>query len=151
MTIKYEANENTGLIGEPPPTQPKATLSEPTRLLFYIAVRSHTLAELFGIVHDGESDDIWWFKFLPVARPWLIPHPLRQNELSFVAATFAEKLNRGCSKGQRYMIQFILNVWNPGLAQTHLAWHFDLFAAMNTLDSGNREAICWWLRAQIWP
>ena len=127
-----------------------ATLSQPTHLLFHIASRSHTLAEIFGVEMCGEFPGEA-LRFLPIARPWLIPHPVGKDELSFDAEAFGQKLCGGCSKGQRYMIQFILNVWNPGLASTHLAWHFDLFAALNTLDSGNRDAIGWWLKNPLWP
>jgi len=129
---------------------PKATLSKPTQLLFHIAARSHTLAELFGvnqIFPDVSSPGVLQFESIP--RPWLVPHPIHPDEYSFDPEKFAERL-RGCSSGQRYMILWILNVWNPGLAASK-GWHFDLFKCLDSLDADNREAIMWWFKNPIWP
>jgi len=60
---------------------PKATLSKPTQLLFHIAARSHTLAELFGvnqIFPDVSSPGVLQFESIP--RPWLVPHPIHPDE-----------------------------------------------------------------------
>jgi len=48
------------------------------------------------------------------------------------------------------MAVWLLNVWNPSYAKSK-KWNFDLFAALANLDSGNRQAICDWLKNPIWP
>lgn len=131
------------------PNAPKATLTKETALLFHIAASSHTLAELFG-VEDKPLDDLHPLKFYAVARSWLTPHPVRRTEYTFDADLFAQKLNTGCSDGQRFMILFILNVWNPAYARRQ-GWQFDLFTALNTLDEQNRVAIAQWMEHPVWP
>ncbi len=125
----------------------KATLSNPTRLLFHIAAHSHTLRETFGIeIEDRESDKI---RIVNISRPWLVSHPVRRDEYTFDPAKFA-KLLEGCSDGQRHMFLWILNVWNENYAKSK-GWQFDLFKALNTLDGENRQAIAWWLKRPVWP
>jgi len=137
----------------PPPTKakPSAHLDTATSLLFRIAARSHSLAEVFGVEQistsrEGEEPDL---KFYSTSRPWLDPHPRDPQELSFNPMKFARQMDV-CSDGQRHMIRFILNVWNSGLAKEK-KWNFDLFQALSTLDEGNRQAIVWWLERPIWP
>jgi hypothetical protein len=134
---------------------PKAVLSTATSMLFHVAARSHTLAELFGIEPlprkmAGEEPRLTLYQR---DRPWLTPHPRRDNDgreqLTFDPDKFARKLD-ACSTGTHHMILFILNVWNSGYAGTK-GWHFDLFKALNSLDDGNRQAIAWWLHRPIWP
>ena len=125
----------------------KATLSEPTRLLFHVAARSHTLRETFGIeIEDWENYKI---SFAGIPRPWLVPHPIRRDEFSFDPDMFATRL-LACSDGQRHMFLWILNVWNESYACSK-GWQFDLFKALNTLDAENRQAIAWWLEHPVWP
>ncbi len=125
----------------------KASLSNPTRVLFHIAAHSHTLRETFGIeVEDLENCKI---SFASIPRPWLIPHPIRRDEYSFDPDKFATHL-QACSDGQRHMFLWILNVWNENYAKSK-GWQFDLFEALNTLDAENRQAIAWWLQNPVWP
>ena len=128
-----------------------AHLSSATNLLFHIAARSHTLAEIFGVepistLDRSAAEPPLVFRSVP--RPWLDPHPRDAAELTFNPQKFAKKLT-ACSDGQRYMMLWILNVWNPGFARTR--WKFDLFQALGTLDGDNVAAICWWLERPIWP
>jgi hypothetical protein len=133
----------------------KATLSTATSLLFHIAARSHTLAELFGIERlpleiAGEEPKITFYQR---ERPWLTQHPRKSGDgrvqLTFDPDRFAGQLGV-CSSGTRHMILFILNVWNPGYAKSK-GWDFNLFDALNSLDEGNRQAIAWWLHRPLWP
>ena len=129
---------------------PKATLHKNTSLLFHIAARSHTLAEMFGIERDREFPEER-IKFHSIDRPWLVPHFKHQGDvLAFDPDKFAKRYLGRCSDGQEHMVRFILNVWNPSYAQSK-GWTFDLFKAMNTLDQGNRQAIAWWLEHPLWP
>lgn len=134
------------------PAAPKATLSKQTSLLFHIAAKSHTLADMFGVeqveVPDSEPPRFKG-RLFSIARPWLEPHPGNPNEYTFSADKFAERLD-ACSKGERHMKLFILNVWNPTLASSR-GWTFDMFKAMNVLDANNRAAIAWWLAHPIYP
>lgn len=158
--------------------KPKATLSEPTRLLFWLAAKSHTLAEQFGIeiqheptfrcgtCHaDSRAEEDCpkcgskvveptgvhkeKLKFHPQARPWLKAHPNRPNELTFDPDLYAKTLE-ACSDGQRHMRLFILNVWNPHYARSK-GWTFDLFKAVRVLDGNNLEAVADIIRHPVWP
>jgi len=124
----------------------KATLSKATSLLFHIAAKSHTLRDMFGIELNPDSEG---FRYLSIERPWLEPHPVRKNEYTFSADTFARRLD-ACSTGEQHMMLFILNVWNPAYAKSK-GWQFDLFRALDSLDPGNRDAIAWFLHHPIWP
>lgn len=132
-----------------PSESAKATLSTATALLFHIAARSHSLAEMFGLEHipSRSTDDN--LTFFAIQRPWLDRHPKDHLIFTFNADKFASRLH-ACSDGQRHMILWILNVWNPGYARSQ-GWHFDFFKALGTLDQGNREAIRWWMQSPVWP
>lgn len=136
------------------PCLPRATLSTATALLFHIAATSHTLAELFAIEHDPESlNGTNKLKLYNQPRPWLDKHP-RNHEPETILYTFdpdkfAARLDQ-CSTGQRHMILWILNVWNPGYARSK-GWTFDLFSALDSLDQSNREAISKWMERPIFP
>ena len=133
-------------------TEPaKATLSEPTRILFQIASRSHTWCELLGIEVIERGDVVNKLRYQIMPRSWLVPHPTRMNELSFDPDIFAKRLAGGMSDGERHMSLFLLNVWNPGYARQQKGWNFDLFAALRQLDGGNCAAIAWFLHCPIWP
>jgi hypothetical protein len=125
----------------------KASLSNPTRILFHIAAHSHTLRETFGI--EFEEPENGKFTFASIPRPWLIPHPIRQDEYTFDPDRFATLL-QACSDGQRHMFLWILNVWNESYAKSK-GWQFDMFKAINSLDKGNRDAIARWLQHPVWP
>jgi len=84
-----------------------------------------------------------------IHRAWLVKRYADSMELNFDPDLFF-KLNRNCSDGEFYMVLFLLNVWNPSYAATK-KHKFDLFAALNSLDEGNRQAICDWLQHPIWP
>lgn len=127
------------------PEKLKLVLGEAARSLFHIAANSHTLRDLMGIEQTG----LGTFKILPVARPWLTPHPLRANEFSFDPDRF-RKCNRSLSDGENDMVLWLLNVWNPDCAKLK-KWDFDLFAAIGRLDSDNRQAIADWLSNPVWP
>jgi len=131
---------------------PKVTLSKPTQLLFWLAARSHSLAEQFGveIVHDDDGKER--LKIFPRSRPWLTPvHPSRPNELTFNPEVYAKSLS-DCSEYTEHMRRFILNVWmrNPTYAKQK-GWDFDLFKAVRGLDSNNLDAIAFILRFPQWP
>ena len=130
-----------------------AQLSKATALLFHIAARSHSLAEMFGVEHiPGDpmpSRGSTALTFFAVQRPWLDRHPKDSLTLTFNADKFASRLD-ACSDGQRHMILWILNVWNPGYARSQ-GWDFDFFKALGTLDQDNREAIRWWMQIPVWP
>ena len=138
----------------PLPITPRATLSTATALLFHIAATSHTLAELFAIEHDPDSlNGTNQLKLHHQPRPWLDKHP-RQHEPATILYTFdpdkfAARLDH-CSTGQRHMILWILNVWNPNYARSK-GWTFDLFSALDSLDQSNREAIAKWMERPIFP
>lgn len=135
----------------PTDPKPKAQLSTATALLFHIAARSHSLAELFGVeqMSTDRGEDEPKLHFYNVPRPWLAAHPTDRNYYTFDPDKFAARLDY-VSKGQRHMMLWILNVWNSTYAERQ-GWHFDLFKALNTLDEGNRHAICWFLENPIWP
>ena len=127
---------------------PKKTINQPTQLLIYIAARSPTLREFFGIeIIDWE---VYKFQFTEIRRPWMISTPEMPTELRFDPDIFALRLNSCRGAGQRWMVLWILNVWNPGDAQRK-GWEFDLFRALSSLDSENRDAIAWWLDDPRWP
>ena len=133
-----------------PPIEPtKATLSEATRLLFQVASRSHTLRDLFGIEVIEHGDVINKLRYLVRHRDYLFEHPTRKNELSFDPDIFAKRLTK-VSDGERHMILFILNVWNPHYAPDK-GWQFDLFKALGTLDSQNAESVARFIERPIWP
>jgi hypothetical protein len=168
---------NTNTTQTSPPTSAK--LSEPAKLLFWLAAKSHTLADQFGIEVREEQcfrcgscradllraeqdcpkcgskvavptgDVRERMKFLPRPRPWLTAHQTHPNELTFDPDLYAETLHQ-CSDGENYMRLFILNVWNPSYARTK-GWTFDLFAATRVLDQNNLEAIGEIIRHPTWP
>lgn len=121
------------------------TLGTATKLLFHIAARSHCLAEQFGI--ELQDDDT--LKFLDVPRPWLQPRYPGATELSFDPDLYA-KTRHQCSTYTAHMRLWILNVWNPSYARSK-KWKFDLMEAAGGLDSGNLNAIAWWLKHPLWP
>jgi hypothetical protein len=126
-----------------------ATLSEATRILFFIAARSHTLAQIFGV--SVNPDDDCKLVFHRIGRPWLVPHSVRKTEYTFDPDVFAERwIEGGASTGDRHMALWILNVWNSGHARSK-GWTFDLFKALDSLDDNNRSAIGWHLAHPIWP
>lgn len=116
-------------------------------MLFSVAVRSHTLAEMFGIRTDEEHPTK--IQFLHKHRPWLVPHCCNPCEVTFEPDLF-HKQWRGSSPAEYLMVLFILNVWNHGWA-FEKGWTFDMFEAAGRLDSENRAAISVWLRDPIWP
>jgi hypothetical protein len=102
-----------------------------------------------GITHE-ETEDGESVGFIPNhPRPWLVAHPVHKEELSFDPDRFASTLDY-CSKGDRFCRLFLLHVWNHHYAQAQ-GWEFDLFAAVNRLDSGNLEFIAAAIRTPIWP
>lgn len=131
------------------PARPKKTVTDPTRTLLFLAARIRALREHMGIglerTEHGER-----LEFKPGwPRPWLKPHPVRPEELTFDPDTFAFTVN-DCSDGERWCRLFILNVWNRGYAQDR-GWQFDLFKAAHVLDSGNMRGICEVLQSNPWP
>lgn len=135
-------------ITEPaqPATQ-KAKLTKATYLLFYIAARSHVLAEQFGVdLISPDSESVEPLKFHTMPRPWLI---LERGEYTFDADRYALTVD-DCSTYTRHMRLFILNVWNPGYARSK-GWTFDLFQALRGLDDNNSRAIAWFVKQQVWP
>ncbi len=117
-------------------------------MLFRIAAPSHTLRGFMGIELD-HSSVVSKIKIVTCVRPWLKAHILRPNDLSFDPDAFF-KLTRSCSEGERHMVLWLLNVWNPSYAKNK-KWHFDLFDALGGLDSENRSAIVVWLNNPQWP
>jgi hypothetical protein len=124
------------------------TLNKPTQILFQIAVHSHTLRQYFGVqVVDWDNHKL---SLTNIPRPWLVvEHPSRPYVYCCDSDKFSVYL-RNCSPGQRHMFLWILNVWNPGYAKSK-GWDFDLFDALCSLDSQNREAIASWSCDPIWP
>src|SRR4051812_18295052 len=115
--------------------KPKTTLSEPTKMLFHVAVMIPCLQYFMGI-EQTETGDV---RFLSKPRPWLVSHPVHKEELSFDPDIFAQMLGK-CSSGERHCMLFILNVWNPGYAKDK-GWQFDLFKAFDSLDYENLEGM----------
>ena len=127
---------------------PKITIHQPTQLLFYVAAHSPTLREFFGIeITDWVSNK---FQLTDIRRPWLISDPETPTECRFDADTFALRLRTCGAERQRWMVLWILNVWSPGESKRK-GWEFDLFSALVSLDSENRQAIAWWLDNPLWP
>lgn len=124
---------------------PKKPLSDPTIKLFFVASQIPCLARFMGIEPKEEGG----LHLFTMPRPWLVPHELRSNELTFDPDKFAEKLGK-CSSGEHHCILFILNVWNPGYAK-HQGWQFDLFKAFDSLDYENLEGMAQFLKRPIWP
>jgi hypothetical protein len=128
-------------------TEPaKQKLSTATSKLFSVAVTIPVLRPIMGIEPSQDDSKIIFWK---MSRPWLIPHPLDKNELTFDADLFAQKLGK-CSSGENHCILFLLNVWNDGYARQK-DWHFDLFKSLNTLSEDNRNGIAEFLQNPIWP
>jgi hypothetical protein len=125
--------------------KPKATLSSETRLLFFIAARSHNLAEQFGV----ELKDGGGLTLHNIPRPWLVPKFDGSREFTFNPDCYAATLD-DCSDYTRHMRLWILNVWNPHYAKKR-GWTFDLFAALRGLDSGNVDAIAHHMKLRAWP
>lgn len=56
----------------------------------------------------------------------------------------------GASHGERLCALFVLNVWNPGYANSQ-EWDFDLIEFVGSADSGNRKALLNWIANPVWP
>jgi hypothetical protein len=54
------------------------------------------------------------------------------------------------STGETLCALFILNVWNPGYADSK-GWTFNLFDFMGCADPGNRRALLDWMTKPYWP
>ncbi len=137
---------------------PKATLCDAARLLMFIAAKSHSLADYMGLelIEDTAEPETHQpgtmrLRYLPgVHRPWLIPKYVDDpTVLTFDPDKFAKTRNQ-CSDGETFMRLWLLNVWNPNFA-AQKGWKFDLFKALNTLDSGNRDCIAEWMMNPVWP
>lgn len=146
MTATSEAPQ---LPPTPAAIQPKATLTEPTKILFFIAARSHTLAEQFGVELITRADGSEALRFYSVPRPWLVPSPMDPAELTFDSNAYAETLD-ACSTYARHLRLFILNCWNPTAAKAK-GWHFDFFAALRGMDPSNAAGIAHFTTMQVWP
>lgn len=133
---------------------PAATLSTATGLLFHIAATSHTLADLFGVEHIPDLLEAGVkLKIYQRPRPWLDQHPRHTDPatvlMTFDPDKFAARLDH-YSAGERHMMLWILNVWNPHYARSK-GWTFDLFKALDSLDQANRQAIATWMERPIFP
>ena len=128
-----------------------ATISSATKRLLFIAARSHSLRDQMGIDlrHDEENDREFLFFRPGVSRPWLVPKYAGSTELTFEPDIYAKTLGC-CSDGENWMRLWILNVWNPGAAESK-GWHFDFFKALRVLDSRNLAAIAWLCENPILP
>jgi hypothetical protein len=71
-------------------------------------------------------------------------HPDRFDADEFHAMT------RGWSTGERHLAMFILNVWNPGYAESK-GWNFDFIAFVAMADGENKEALAGWLQHPYFP
>lgn len=134
------------------PETPKATMNKATTLLFYIASDSHTLRSIMGIELCDEvipDTNRRKLKYLNIQRHWLVREYADGHTYRFDPDNFF-KITKACSDGEAHMILWLLNVWNPHYAKSKRR-NFDLFQALNTLDSGNRQCIADWLQNPIWP
>jgi len=121
--------------------KPKATLSKPTELLFWLAARSHSLAEQFGVQlideqtfrcgtchadlpHADEdcpkcgskvAEPTGAFKerlkIFPQPRPWLTPVHPSRPNELTFNPEVYAKSLSDCSEYTEHMRRFILNVW----------------------------------------
>jgi hypothetical protein len=131
-----------------------AKLNTATSLLFHIAARSPLLAREFGVQPISTCRDIEEprLQFEDRRREFIVTEEgseVGSETLRFDADIFARRLD-GCSSGERAMYLFILNVWNSGYAKEK-GWHFDLFKALDSLDSENTAMIAWFLERPVWP
>ena len=115
-------------------------------MLCWIAVQSPALARMMGLelINDGQQ-----MRFVKMPRRWLCPHPVRSDEVTFNPEGFAQSLGV-VSSGERHMMLWLLNVWNPTYAKSN-GWQFDLFEAMHCLDSSNMSAITQWISSPVFP
>ncbi|MGD0814301.1 MAG: hypothetical protein ABSA83_11910 [Verrucomicrobiota bacterium] len=54
------------------------------------------------------------------------------------------------STGETLCGLFVLNVWNPGYAESR-GWTFNMLDFAGTADAGNRAALIHWLERPVWP
>jgi hypothetical protein len=76
-------------------------------------------------------------------RPWLA------RTTRFDADEF-HSLFDCASTGEIHCALFVLNVWNPGYAESK-GWIFELFAFLGCADDGNRRALLNWIARPYWP
>jgi hypothetical protein len=139
---------NTETSNEPTAATPapaKETLSDATKLLFWLVINSRLLSRQFGIELSADGKKLNCTK---VPRPWLTKRP-GGNELNFDPDLYAKTLEFK-SHGERLMGFFILNIWSPSGAKQK-GWTFDIFEAARVLDAENLEAIATILQAPSWP
>ena len=60
-----------------------------------------------------------------------------------------ESAFEGSSHGERCVIQFLLNVWDPGNAWA--CGKFDAIDAVSVWDDRQREAFLFWVNDPWWP
>ena len=126
-------------------TAPRFSLSEPTKQLLRLAAAVPVLSRKMRVEVSDDGKSLSGFG----KPPWLQPHPLRQEELTFDAPKFTYEIGVW-SDGEHHAAIWLLNVWNPGWAKTE-GHRFDLFAAVGTLDSHNLNAIAEWMVNPVWP
>ena len=54
------------------------------------------------------------------------------------------------SHGEQVCALFVINVWNPFLAEER-GWDFSLFDFIGIADDGNRRALQAWIEKPFWP
>lgn len=131
--------------------QSPMALTPETQLLLHIASGVPVLCRMMGIIKAaGETPGKVKVGLVAVKRSWLVPHPIRgAAETTFNPDNFAARLGV-FSAGERHAALWLLNVWNPTYAKSK-GWHFDLFAALSSLDSENSFGIAEWVANPRWP
>ena len=136
---------NTTSLTTTTTTAPRFALSDPTKQLLRLAASVPVLAQKMRVEISEDGQSLRFFG----QPPWLQPHPLRQEELSFDPPKFAYEIG-AWSDGEQHAAIWLLNVWNPRWAKAE-GYRFDLFAAVGTLDSFNLNAIAEWMVNPVWP
>lgn len=121
-------------------------LNKQTELLFRIAINSPTLCEVMGLF----TDDSGTIHLSPMDRPWLHQRVGdRPDEVNFDPNQFIRQRDRR-DTATRFMITWIVNVWNPFHASNQ-AWEFNIIHASQHLCAEDRLAISTWLQNPVWP